>query len=51
MTPFAQRTTYGVAWSVMAIIGIALYSGVVILMFKGRAWREKMGSPNFDRDL
>ncbi|TKX19743.1 MFS transporter-like protein 147 [Elsinoe australis] len=51
MTPFAEETTYGIAWAVMAIIGLALYAGFVALMFKGRQWREKLGEPSFDRDI
>ncbi|KAF4549206.1 Efflux pump-like protein 6 [Elsinoe fawcettii] len=51
MTPFAEETTYGIAWAVMAIIGASLYAGVVALMFKGREWRLKLGEPSFDRDI
>ncbi|PNS18452.1 hypothetical protein CAC42_6269 [Sphaceloma murrayae] len=51
MTPFAEETTYGVAWTVMAVIGMSLYAGVVALMFRGRQWREKLGQPTFDRDI
>ncbi|KAF2219236.1 major facilitator superfamily domain-containing protein [Elsinoe ampelina] len=51
MTPFAEETTYGIAWAVMAIIGAVLYAGIVALMFKGRQWREKLSEPSFDRDV
>ena len=49
--PFAQETTYGIAWATIAIITFVLYAGVVVLMWKGAEWRKKMGQPNFDRDL
>jgi hypothetical protein len=51
MLPFAAATTFGVAWSVMAIIQVALFSGIIALMWRGRYWREQLGSPNFDRDI
>lgn len=51
MIPFAEKTTFGIAWAVVAICGLSLYSGVVFLMFKGRRWREKLGAPSFDRNL
>lgn len=51
MIPFAHKTTYGVAWSVMALIGLSLYSGIVLLMFKGQQWRERLAPPNFHRDI
>ncbi|KAL2004461.1 hypothetical protein VTN00DRAFT_3490 [Thermoascus crustaceus] len=51
MVPFAQVTTWGIAWSVMAIICVVLYGGIVLLMWKGPEWREHLGRPNFDRDL
>lgn len=35
----------------MALISVPLFMGVVALMWKGREWREKLGSPNFDRSL
>ncbi|KAF2103119.1 MFS general substrate transporter [Rhizodiscina lignyota] len=51
MIPFAKETTYGVAWSVMALINMSLFAGIILLMFKGEKWRERLGPPNFDRDL
>ena len=51
MLPFAATTTFGVAWSVMAIIDALLFAGIVLLMWRGRYWREKLGMPDFDRDL
>jgi hypothetical protein len=51
MLPFAAATSFGVAWSVMAIIDAVLFVGIVALMFKGRQWRESLGSPHFDRDM
>ncbi|KAL9616446.1 MAG: hypothetical protein Q9160_008698 [Pyrenula sp. 1 TL-2023] len=51
MIPFGEKTTFGVAWSVMAIIDAFLFLGIVALMFRGQQWREKLGAPNFDKDL
>ncbi|KAF2157059.1 MFS general substrate transporter [Myriangium duriaei CBS 260.36] len=51
MLPFAHKTTYGVAWSVMAIIGLVLYTGIIALMFKGQQWRQRLAAPNFHRDI
>lgn len=51
MLPFAAATTFGVAWSVMAIIQAVLFIGILLLMWRGREWREKMGRPKFDKDL
>ncbi|GAB7352450.1 hypothetical protein MBLNU459_g2861t1 [Dothideomycetes sp. NU459] len=51
MIPFAMETTYGVAWSVMAIIHLCLFSGIVALMWRGQRWRERLAPPTFDRDL
>ena len=49
--PFAKATTYGIAWAVMAIISVVLYAGIILLLVKGKQWREALGAPNFDRDL
>lgn len=51
MTPFAVATTYGIAWAVLAIINAVLFIGIILLMWRGREWREKLGRPNFDKDL
>ncbi|RFU30522.1 hypothetical protein B7463_g5829, partial [Scytalidium lignicola] len=51
MLPFAHQTSYGVAWAVMALGNMALFSGVIALMWKGKEWREKLGAPNFDQSL
>lgn len=51
MLPFAHETTFGIAWAVMAIIEACLFAGIVLLMWRGQYWREKLGSPSFDRDL
>jgi hypothetical protein len=51
MLPFAHATTYGVAWAVVAVINTILYGGIVLLMWKGREWREKLGAPEFHMDL
>lgn len=48
---FAEKTTWGVAWSVLAIVQAGLFGGVVLLMWRGKEWRERLGSPRFDRDL
>ncbi|MCJ1379825.1 hypothetical protein MMC17_002928 [Xylographa soralifera] len=49
--PFAEATTYGIAWGTFAIIQAAFFTGLVALMWKGQKWRQKLGEPNFDRDL
>jgi len=51
MVPFAMETSWGVAWSVVAVIGFALYAGVVAVMWKGHVWRARLGQPDFDRDI
>ncbi|KAJ9493834.1 hypothetical protein LTR99_011156 [Exophiala xenobiotica] len=51
MIPFAAETSFGIAWAVVALIGVALYAGIVLLMWRGQAWREKLGAPNFHRDI
>ena len=51
MIPFAHETTWGIAWSVMAIIQAVLFTGIILLMWRGQQWREQLGAPNFDRDL
>lgn len=49
--PFAEHTTWGVAWAVFAIIDVVFFLGLIALMWKGAEWRERMGAPRFDRDL
>ncbi|KAH8802470.1 major facilitator superfamily domain-containing protein [Xylogone sp. PMI_703] len=49
--PFAEATTYGIAWTVFAIINAVLYVNLIILMWKGAEWRKKLGKPDFDKDL
>ena len=49
--PFAEETTYGVAWAVMGLIDGVLFLGVIACMWKGESWREKLGPPDFDKDL
>ncbi|KAJ5820169.1 hypothetical protein N7474_005760 [Penicillium riverlandense] len=51
MMPFAIKTTFGIAWGVLAAINLALFSGILLLMWKGPMWRRKLVSPDFDRDL
>lgn len=51
MIPWAKETTYGVAWSIIAIIQVVLFLGIIALMLRGRAWRERLGEPNFHKDL
>lgn len=43
--PFAKKTTWGIAWGVFAIINVVFYMGIILLMVKGRQWREALGSP------
>lgn len=35
----------------MAVISVILYSGIVLLLFKGKEWREALGPPQFDKTL
>lgn len=51
MIPFAEATTFGVAWGVFAAFNVLTYIPVVILVWKGPAWREKLGAPSFHREL
>lgn len=51
MTPFAKAASYGTAWIVMAVISVALYAGIFALIMRSRVWRERLITPNFDRDL
>ena len=51
MLPFAYRTTYGIAWAVLAIIQALLFLGIIALMWRGKVWRERLGTPNFDKDI
>lgn len=50
MLRFASATTWGIAWSTVAIINAVLFTGIVVLMCRGRLWRERLGNPDFDRD-
>lgn len=49
--PFAEATTYGIAWGIFALIDALLFTGIILLMWRGREWRGRLGAPNFDRDL
>jgi hypothetical protein len=51
MLPFAEKTSYGVAWSTMAVIDICLFAGILLLMWRGKYWRERLGRPDFHQDL
>lgn len=51
MLPFAKATTFGTAWGVFAVIHVLTFLPVILLMWKGRAWREKLGAPNFHKEL
>ncbi|KAK7932984.1 hypothetical protein LTR80_011500 [Exophiala xenobiotica] len=51
MNPFAKGTSYAIAWSLMGLIGVVWYGGIVLLMWTGQLWREKLGVPNIHRDL
>ena len=50
MLPFAKATSYGVAWGVFAIFEAVLYSLIVLIMWRGEQWRERLGQPDFHRD-
>ncbi|ORY00098.1 major facilitator superfamily domain-containing protein [Clohesyomyces aquaticus] len=49
--PFAKETSFGLAWGVFAIIQTLSFVPLVVLMWKGKAWGEKLGGPKWDRDL
>lgn len=49
--PFAQRSGWAKAWGTFAIIDFAFFSCIVALMIRGKVWRERLGTPSFDRDL
>ena len=51
MIPFAEATTFGIAWGVFAVIEAVLYVGIVALMLRGRLWRERFGAPEFHKEL
>lgn len=42
-----METTWGIAFATMAIIDVVLYAGILLLIWKGREWRERLGAPNF----
>ncbi|KAL9087440.1 MAG: hypothetical protein Q9159_003652 [Coniocarpon cinnabarinum] len=50
LVPFATATTWGVAWAVLAIINAVTYSGIILLMWRGRRWREMLGSPAEEKE-
>jgi hypothetical protein len=35
----------------MALANMTLFAGVIALMWRGKEWREKLGEPDFDRDI
>lgn len=51
MVPFALDSTWGVAWSVLAIINATLFIGIIALMWRGQQWRQRLGQPSFNMDL
>ncbi|GAD96993.1 hypothetical protein BC1G_00314 [Paecilomyces variotii No. 5] len=51
MIPFAEETTYGIAWAVIGAITFVLYGGIVLLLWKGASWRKKLPQPSFDEDM
>ncbi|KAL9106505.1 MAG: hypothetical protein Q9227_008484 [Pyrenula ochraceoflavens] len=51
MIPFAEETTYGIAWMVMGLIDAFLFLGVIACMWRGEQWRHALGAPNFDKDI
>ena len=51
MIPFAEKTTFGTAWGVMAIVQVVTFLPVIWLMWKGRVVREHLGAPDFHKEL
>ena len=35
----------------MAMISVGLYSCIIALVVRGQVWRERLGTPTFDKDL
>ncbi|KAK7709690.1 hypothetical protein SLS57_008595 [Botryosphaeria dothidea] len=49
--PFAESVGVQWAWFTFAMIVFAAFSGVVLLMWKGQSWRERLGRPKFHEDI
>jgi hypothetical protein len=49
--PWAEQIGVQDAWIAMAFINVAFFLPLILLIFKGEAWRERLGAPSFHRDL
>ncbi|KAL1839601.1 hypothetical protein VTK73DRAFT_4003 [Phialemonium thermophilum] len=49
--PFAERIGVQDAWIAMAMVNFAFSLPLVVLFFKGAAWRQWLGDPKFHWDL
>ena len=49
--PFAHKSGWDKAWVTFGIIDFAFFGCILALMAKGKVWRERLGAPNFDKDL
>ncbi|KAF2099237.1 MFS general substrate transporter [Rhizodiscina lignyota] len=49
--PFANRIGIEWAWLTMALITVLASVGIVVLMFRGERWRERLGQPQFHKDI
>jgi hypothetical protein len=49
--PFANEIGLEWAWFTLALITAVASVGIVVLMFKGEAWRHKLGQPQFHKDI
>jgi uncharacterized membrane protein YhaH (DUF805 family) len=49
--PFASKIGIDWAWITLALIMALTSIGVVVLMFKGEKWRNKLGQPQFHKDI
>jgi hypothetical protein len=49
--PFASKIGIDWAWITLALITAFTSLGVVALMFRGEAWRKKLGQPQFHKDI
>ncbi|KIW88932.1 uncharacterized protein Z519_10416 [Cladophialophora bantiana CBS 173.52] len=49
--PWAERIGLLNAWVAMALIDVAFFLPVILLLFKAEDWRSRLGEPKFHRDL
>lgn len=49
--PIANRIGIEWAWLTFALITILSSSGLVVLIFNGEKWRERLGQPQFHKDI